>query len=88
MPELVPVSCHVCGMWIEIQSVTYASGVLTSCRVCGMWIEIKIHISHGSPSCGHATYVACGLKYAVPGNLSQRRGSCHVCGMWIEIYYI
>ena len=34
-------SCHVCGMWIEIlvKLVVVELG-LVSCHVCGMWIEI------------------------------------------------
>ena len=34
---------------------------------------------------GHATYVACGLKYPAIQQALGGTLSCHVCGMWIEI---
>ena len=37
---------------------------------------------------GHATYVACGLKFLQPQGVGGLAASCHVCGMWIEIIRI
>ena len=34
---------------------------------------------------GHATYVACGLKWKDGVRCCAQGTSCHVCGMWIEI---
>ena len=56
-------SCHVCGMWIEIDAGCVI-GVIKyrSCHVCGMWIEIVISFPIFFSFGCHATYVACGLK--------------------------
>ena len=56
-------SCHVCGMWIEIQRVERRARPQESCHVCGMWIEIGLQRRLSAVLLRHATYVACGLKY-------------------------
>ena len=37
---LKAMSCHVCGMWIEILVSGEMVIFVLSCHVCGMWIEM------------------------------------------------
>ena len=37
---IIQVSCHVCGMWIEMAYRRVLQQYAESCHVCGMWIEI------------------------------------------------
>ena len=78
-------SCHVCGMWIEMSWARSRPTAWTSCHVCGMWIEIGDEQGAAEYLQSHATYVACGLKWRDGAQSAAKRRSCHVCGMWIEI---
>ena len=39
---VLAMSCHVCGMWIEMQLGRFQAVLNVSCHVCGMWIEIEV----------------------------------------------
>ena len=77
-------SCHVCGMWIEIDLRGGVVGLVASCHVCGMWIEICALAFSIARMNSHATYVACGLKSAMLRRLGLRciRHATYVaCGL-------
>ena len=68
--EARELSCHVCGMWIEMSSCTLSTiFVIGSCHVCGMWIEILLglHESRCEESCH-----VCGMWIEITQTLAHK----------------